>query len=183
MSAPKAFNILESDSDIKKLIKINSPMIAKRLQALLVFKKHEKTGGISKRDVARQIGVNHNSIQAWRNLYICEGIEKLMSHSKIGYKPSLISSEQEIALKEQMHKPDNGFVGFIELLAWFNEKYKTDVNYKTFHGFVVRKFKAKIKKARKLHVKKEQEKSDDLKKTLVRYAKKSSKPKAQSIKK
>lgn len=182
MSSPKAFSILESDSEIKKLISQSSPMIAKRLQALLVFKKHEGTGGISKREVAQQIGVNHNSIQAWRNIYISEGIEKLMSHSKIGYKPSLINAEQEKAINEQMHKPDNGFVGFIELLAWFNEKYKTDINYKTFHGFVVRKFKAKIKTARKVHVKKDTEKSDEIKKTLVGTVKKSQKPKAQPIK-
>jgi transposase len=183
MSAPKAFKILESDSEIKKLIKHKHPMIAKRLQALLVFKKHEETGGISKREVAQHIGVNHNSIQTWRDLYIREGIEKLMSHSKTGYKPSLISAEQENALKGQMYKPDNGFVGFIELLAWFNGKYNTDVNYKTFHGFVVRKFKAKIKTARKVHVKKDPKKSDALKKTLVSNVKKSPKPKVKNIRK
>ena len=82
-----------------------------------------------------------------------------------------------------MYKPDNGFVGFIELLSWFNEKFKTDVNYKTFHGFVVRKFKAKIKTARKVHVNKEPQKADDLKKTLVSNAKKSSKPKVKNIQK
>jgi transposase len=182
MSAPKTFKIKESDKDIKKLIKRSDPMIAKRLQALLVFKEHESTG-ISKREVAQSVGVNHNSIQSWRKLYISEGIEKLMSHAKIGYKPSLISAEQEKALKEQMYKPDNGFVGFIELLSWFNEKFKTDVNYKTFHGFVVRKFKAKIKTARKVHVNKEPQKADDLKKTLVSNAKKSSKPKVKNIQK
>jgi transposase len=182
MSDPKTFKIKESISDIKKLMKSSHPMIAKRLHALLIFKQHEETG-ISKREVAEDIGVNHNSVQTWRNLYIGGGIEKLMSHSKTGYKHSLISTDQEKALNEQMHKPDNGFVGFIELLAWFNEKFKTDINYKTFHGFVVRKFNAKIKTARKVHVKKDPDAVEAFKKTSVRNVKKSSKTKAKDTKK
>ncbi len=166
MSAPKAFRIKESISEIKKLLKGSDPMIAKRLHALLVFKQHEETG-ISKREAAESIGVNHNSIQTWRSLYIAGGLEGLMSHRKIGYKPSVITAEQQAAIKEQMHKPDNGFVGFIELLTWFNEKFNTDVNYKTFHGFVVRKFDAKIKTARKVHAKKDPEAVDAFKKTSV----------------
>jgi transposase len=182
MSDPKTFKIKESNSEIKKLIKSSHPMIAKRLQALLVFKQHEEAG-ISKRQVADYIGVDHNSIQTWRNLYIDGGIEKLTSHSKTGFKPSLITAEQEKAIEEQMHKPDNGFVGFIELLEWFNEKFETDVNYKTFHGFVVRKFEAKIKTARKVHVKKDQGAVDTFKKTSVRNVKKSSKTKVKGTKK
>jgi hypothetical protein len=43
-------------------------------------------------------------------------------------------------MPEQMHKVDNGFVEFIAFLDWYNDKYTTNVNYKAFHGFVVRKF-------------------------------------------
>ena len=172
MSDPKTFIIKESIGDIKKLIKTSHPMISKRLHALLVFKEHEETG-ISKRLVAERIGVNHNSIQTWRQLYISGGLKKLMSHGKTGFKPSVITAEQEKAISEQMHKPDNGFVGFVELLAWFNETFNTQLNYKTFHGFVVRKFKAKIKVARKIHVKKVPEAVADFKKTSVRNVKKS----------
>ena len=182
MSDPRAFKIKESISEIKRLIKGSQPMIGKRLQALLVFKQHEETG-ISKRQVAEYIGVNHNSIQTWRSLYIDGGIDKLTSHSKTGFKPSLITTEQEEAIKEQMFKPENGFVGFIELLEWFNGKFETNVNYKTFHGFVVRKFEAKIKTARKVHVKKDQGAGDTFKKTSVRNVKESSKAKLKDTKK
>jgi len=182
MSDPKTFTIKESISEIKKLMKNSHPMITKRLHALLVFKQHEETG-ISKREVAQSIGVNHNSVQAWRNLYIAGGLKKLMSHGKTGFKPSLITAEQEKAIKDQMHKPDNGFVGFIELLAWFNEKFNTHVNYKTFHGFVVRKFNAKIKVARKVHVKKVPEAVEAFKKISVRNVKESSKVKQKDTQK
>ena len=164
MSTPKVFKIKESESDLKKLLKTSQPIISKRIQAMLVFKRHEDTG-VSKRIVADQIGVNHNSIQTWRRQYIQGGIKMLMSHSNIGYKPSKINSEQEQALKEKLNNPHNGIVGFIELLDWFNKTFQTEIKYKTFHGFVVKKFNAKIKVARKSHVKKDIQAIDTFKKT------------------
>lgn len=154
MSLPKAFKIKESESGIRKLMKSNIPMIAKRLHALLVFKRHEGTG-VSKRAVADETGTNHNSVQAWRSSYVKGGINGLMSHSNTGHRPSKITKGQEGALKTKLGDASNGMVGFNELLGWFNAKFGTAVNYKTFHGFVVRKFGAKIKVARKSHVKKD----------------------------
>lgn len=172
MSQPKVFVIKESEKQIKSIMKVSIPLIAKRLHALLVFKRHQNTG-ISKRDVADEVGVNHNSIQTWRSLYISGGIEALTSHNKAGFKPSVITSEQEKALKEHLHKPDNGMVGFTELLAWFNSRFATDINYKTFHGFVVRKYNAKLKTARKSHINKDPNKVEAFKKTSRRSVNKS----------
>jgi transposase len=171
MALPKTFKIKESEKEIKSLIKKSSLMIAKRLHALLVFKQNEDIG-ISKREVANEVGVNHNSIQTWRTLYIKGGIKMLMSHSNIGYKPCKINNVQEQALKEQLENPHNGMVGFIELLDWFNQTFETSINYKTFHGFVVRKFKAKIKVARKSHTNKDVQAVEAFKKTSVKSARK-----------
>ena len=181
MASPKPFRIKESESSIKKLIKSSHAMIGKRLHALLVFKRHEDTG-ISKRQVADEIGVNHNSVQTWRTAYIEGGIKSLMSHSNTGYKPSKINEEQEKALKKKLSDPANGIVGFNELLDWFNKTFKTEINYKTFHGYVVRKFDAKVKVARKSHVKKDPEAVEAFKKTSIGSAKKSSLKTKQIIK-
>ena|ERR1035437_420001 len=173
MSSPSTFKIKESESSIKKLIKSSSVMIGKRLHALLVFKRYEHSG-ISKREVADEIGVNHNSVQTWRTAYIEGGIKSLMAHSNTGYKPSKINNRQEKMLKLKLSDASNGIVGFNELLDWFNKSFKTEINYKTFHGFVVRKFKAKIKVARKSHVKKDPEAVEAFKKTSGKYVEKSS---------
>lgn len=182
MSSPKTFRIKESESELKKLMKTSHPMIAKRLQALVVFKRNQDIG-ISKRLVADEIGVNHNSVQTWRSLYIEGGIKMLMSHSNIGYKPSKINQEQEEALKKQLNNPHNGIVGFIELLDWFNKTFKTSINYKTFHGFVVRKFNAKIKVARKTHVNKDADAVETFKKTSNTSVRKLSPKKGRDSKK
>jgi ABC-type proline/glycine betaine transport system substrate-binding protein len=96
----------------------------------------------------------------------------LIKHSETGYKPSIISAEQEIALKEKLHDSENGIVGYVALLAWFDEKIKTETNYSTLKNYVRRKFKTKIKVARKSHAKKTPEAVAVLKKTSVKNAKK-----------
>lgn len=179
MSSPKAFKIKESESEIRKLIKSSKAMIGKRLYALLVFKQNEDSS-ISKRAVADQIGVNHNSVQTWRASYIKGGIKALMSHSNVGHKPSKINKEQEKELKIKLSDASNGIVGFTELLDWYNRKFKTKINYKTFHGFVVRKFNAKIKVARKSHVKKDPAAAEAFKKTSMKPVKKLS-PKTRGV--
>jgi transposase len=171
MALPTIFQIKESEAQIKKMIRTAQPMISKRLQALLHFKKHEHEG-ISKRDVAFKIGVNHNSIQTWRKLYIDGGISSLIAHSKKSNIVSVITKEQEILIKEQLNNPNNGFVGFTEFLQWFNEHQNTNIKYKTFYSFLVRKFNAKVKVARKSHINKDAQAVEYFKKTSVKSAKK-----------
>ena len=52
-----------------------------------------------------------------------------------------------------------------------------------FRNFIVRKFKSKIKGARKYHAKRDQEAVDTLKKTLITSAKKLSEKKVNNINK
>lgn len=170
MSSPTTFRIKESESEIKKQMKSSPAMISKRLHALLIFKRNENSG-ISKRLVAEEIGVSHNSVQTWRKQYIDGGIEALKTHLNTGYKPSKISKEQEHAIQIKLNDESNGIVGFTELLTWFEKKFKTEINYKTFHGFVVRKFNAKIKVARKSHVKKDPAAVEVFKKTSRKHVK------------
>jgi len=171
MANPKIFTIKESEKQIKRLLKSSSPMLCTRLKALLVFKQYEATG-IPKRVASLLVGVDQNSIQTWRSAYITGGIDLMLSHKNTGYKPSKISTEQEAALAIKLSNPNNGIVGFVELLDWFNTTYNVDINYKTFHGFIVRKFQAKIKVARKVHIKKDETAVAAFKKTSVKSAKK-----------
>lgn len=97
-----------------------------------------------------------------------------MSHSNTGHKPSKINKGQEEELKAKLSDPSNGIVGFNELLDRYNKRFKAEVKYKTFHGFVIRKFGAKIKVARKSHVKKDPAAVEAFKKTSMRPAEKSS---------
>lgn len=171
MSKPIIFTIKESAQEIKKLIKSYNPFIAQRLKVLLECKKHEQIG-ISKRDLSKNTGYNHNSVQKWRKMYIDGGIEALLSHNKIGFKPSSFTEPEYELLKEMLHNTENGLIGYKELQNWIELKMDKTIKYKTLYSFVRLHFGTKIKVARKSHVKKDAEAVEAFKKTSVKSAKK-----------
>ena len=74
MSKPQITPVKESASDLRKLLKKASPLIAPRIKMLLVEKEHA-VNGISRRVLASEIGVDPNSITNWRALYKKGGID------------------------------------------------------------------------------------------------------------
>ncbi len=65
--------IKENEKEIKKLLRESNPFIGQRLRVLLILKQNEEIG-ISKREVAKLAGVDPNSVQNWRTLYIIPNI-------------------------------------------------------------------------------------------------------------
>lgn len=130
----------------------------------MVFKEHERTG-ISKKAVAQATGCDPNSVQAWRNSYIEGGLDKLLSQAMGGNRPSVISAEQEVVLREMIHDPRNGIQGFMELMHWFEDHFGEPINYKTLNGYVKRKYHAQVKIARKSHIAKDPLAAEAFKKT------------------
>lgn len=171
MSTPTQFKIKETVAELRKLQKKSIPMIALRIRALIEFKKNE-SGGISKRDVADIIGVNHNSVQTWRKLYIQGGMGKLISYAKHEGRPSLITDEEHKKIEAKLRDPKNGLRGYVELQAWVENEFKKPIKYNTLLKYSMRKFGSKIKVARKSHIKKDEEAVATFKKTSVKSARK-----------
>ncbi|MCC7051437.1 MAG: hypothetical protein IT239_06650 [Bacteroidia bacterium] len=111
--------------------------------------------GISKRDLAVRIGVNHNSVQKWRTLYSKGGINAIITHNRVGFKPSLINEKEHKQLEKLLSNPTNGLRGHKELLEWVEKEFSKKLKYTTLFEYVRRHFGTKIKVARKSHVKKD----------------------------
>jgi transposase len=172
MAHAKVIIIPETEKDIKSLIKKSTPFIAQRLRVLLILKQHETTG-ISKREVSLLAGVCSGSVQKWRTLYIRDGIDGLLKHNKIGYKPSVFTSAERIKIQEKLNNPENGLHGYVELKEWIRQELGKDVLYRTVVNYCVTNFHSSVKVARKSHINKDVDKVDDFKKTLDKSAKKS----------
>jgi transposase len=172
MAHAKVIIIPETEKDIKSLIKKSTPFIAQRLRVLLILKQHETTG-ISKREVSFLAGVCPGSVQKWRTLYIRDGIDGLLKHNKIGYKPSVFTSAERIKIQEKLNNPENGLHGYVELKEWIRKELGKDVLYRTVVNYCVTNFHSSVKVARKSHINKDVDKVDDFKKTLDKSAKKS----------
>lgn len=172
MSLPKSIQVKESVTELKKHLKSVPRLIFPRIKMLLEIKRHEATGGISKRNLAESIGVNHNSIQTWRTIYSEGGIEQLITYTKNEGRPTILSNEEHQAIKAKLHDSKNGLRGYVELLDWIETTFKKEIKYNTLLKYANREFGASVKVARKSHIKKDIEAVSTFKKTSLKSAKK-----------
>ena len=171
MSHAKQIHIKESVKELSQLRKNSSDTINKRLLMLLAIKKAENYS-ISKRDLAKLIGVDPNSITSWKKLYEQQGISGIMSDGRIGFKPSVISAQEHKKIEKKLKDPKNGIRGYVELLDWVKTELSKDMKYITLLKYSQRNFGSKIKVARKSHVKKDEQAVEAFKKTSLKSAKK-----------
>lgn len=153
MAYPKQVPIKESITALRKLQKAAIPMIANRIRVIIELKKNEQTG-ISKRAIADIVGVNHNSVQTWRNLYEQGGIVAVLTYEKREGRPSGFTAEEHIKMEKKLKDPKNALRGYVELLDWAEQEFKKTFKYNTVLKYAMRHFGSKIKVARKSHVKK-----------------------------
>lgn len=171
MSFPKSVIVKESISELRKLQKKSIPLIANRIKVLIEFKKHEKAG-ISKRDVSINTGLNHNSVQSYRTLYLKGGLALLMQYEKKEGRPAIISKAEHKQIEAKLKDPKNGLRGYTELQNWIEKEFNKSIKYNTLLKYSVRHFQSKVKVARKSHVKKDAEAVENFKKSLVKSSKK-----------
>jgi transposase len=171
MSKAKLLIIKESQKELVQLRKNSSDTKSKRLLMLIELKK-EKGNAISKRDLAKRIGVDPNSITSWKKLYEQSGIDGIMSDGRIGFKGSIVSMEEHKKLELKLKDPKNGIRGYVELLDWVKTELSKDMKYITLVKYAERHFGSKIKVARKSHVKKDEQAVETFKKSLAKNVKK-----------
>lgn len=142
-------------------------MLSNRLRILIVLKQHAGKK-LSKRESSELTGLNHNTVQKWRKKYELEGISAFLVHEKKGGGKRVITEGVSTFMGEILSNAENGIVGFKELQRAINEQFSAQYKYITILSYAKKHFKAKIKVARKSHIKKEQEAVEAFKKTLVK---------------
>jgi transposase len=170
MAKPLYIDVVEDRKELKSLLANAKPIMRPRLVMLLEMHK-AGASGITKAELMQRVGVCGQSINHWRKAYRQGGIDKLLSHKRTGFKPSVFSACEQEALKILVNNPANGIVGYVELQKWVSDTFHKEVKYSTLNNFMKRIFKTKIKVARKSHIKKDEAQVDALKKTLVQSAK------------
>lgn len=134
------------------------------------MKQNEKEG-ISKREVAKLAGVDPNSVQNWRTLYLNAGIDGLLKHQKTGFKPSVFNVIEHNMLETKLNNSQNGLQGYVELKDWIEKESGKTFNYNTLLYYCIRNFKSSVKVARKSHIKKDENEVNTFKKTSDESAK------------
>ena len=171
MARAKSILIKESVKELTQLRKNSSDTINKRLLMLIKIKRADGIP-LSKRDLAKQLGVDPNSITSWKKIYEQKGISGIISDGRIGFKPSVISAENHKKIEKKLKDPKNGIRGYVELLDWVKTELSMDMKYITLVKYSERHFGSKIKVARKSHVKKDEQAVETFKKTSVKNVRK-----------
>ncbi len=171
MSKATIIHIKESSKELKQLQKNQPLTIIKRLNMLLELKKNG-INGLSKRQLAKLIGVDPNSIQKWRTIYVNAGIKGIISHGRIGFKPNLITKEEHKKIEHKLNQPKNALRGYKELIQWIKDEFGKEIKYTTVVEYSKRHFGSKIKVARKSHLLKDELALTAFKKTSVKSSKK-----------
>jgi transposase len=169
MALPKSIQVKESLKELKLLQKKSKLLFQPRLRMLQVIKQSEKA--LSKKALAQLVGVNHNSIQKWRTMYLEGGLEGLLSHKTTASAPFMFTKEEREKIFNKLSDPKGGIRGYKELLVWVEKELGKTVKYNSLMVFCRNQFGTKIKVARKSHVKKNQNAVEAFKKTLVVSAK------------
>lgn len=166
MALAKQIIVKETEQELKQLMRKQPVHKKNRIQMLLVLKKSEVS--LSKESLAKILKINHNTAQQWRTKYSKGGIDGLLADGRIGFKPSIISADLHKEIEKKLHSPKDAFTSYVDLVHWITENYIPEgVNYQTINSYVKRKFGAKIKVARKSHIKKDDQAVDSFKKTSI----------------
>lgn len=169
MALPKEIQVKERIKALKHLQKTSKPLFIPRLRMLQVIKESEQA--LSKNTLAKLVGVNHNSIQKWRKMYLEGGLEGLLSHKTTASAPFMFTKEEREKIYNKLSDPKGGIRGYKELLIWVEQELGKQVKYNSLMVFCRNQFGTKIKVARKSHIKKDQKRVEAFKKTLVISAK------------
>ncbi len=94
MALPKTIIVKESIQELKRLQKTNKPLFIPRLRMLQVIKEHKIA--LSKTELSKLVGVNHNSIQKWRTMYLADGLDGILAHKTTASAPSIFHNRSEI---------------------------------------------------------------------------------------
>jgi transposase len=169
MANALSITVKESLKELKILLKKSPAHHSSKIRMLMEIKRTDLA--MSKNELADRVGVNHNSIQAWRTKYKKGGIAELLKDGRIGFKPSIINTSAHKKIELKLSAPEAAFISYKQLHEWVEKNLIEGINYNSLRHYVKRHFGAKLKVPRKSHIRKDKEAVAAFKKTSNESAK------------
>jgi transposase len=143
--------IHDTAAELQRLLKAarDAPK-QQRLQALYLLRTQQAR---TRRQVARLLGVNRDTVGRWLAAYAQGGLPQLVTMAKAPGKSPLLSEAMRQPLRERLAQPQ-GFASDKAIWHWLRQEYGLALAYQTGHRFVRYTLRAKLKVPRKSHIKK-----------------------------
>ena len=107
-------------------------------------------------DIAKKLGRSEKTVRDWLKLYANEGFNSLIKVKSGGNNTKTLSDEVIRMIEEKVTDSNTTITSYIELKLFLEEQTKEKIAYGALYSHCRRKFKTKLKVARKSHYKKDQ---------------------------
>lgn len=145
--------ISESQEELEELLKAErDAQVRRRLHLLVLIRSGMVKSGAA---AARYLAVHRNSIRTWLLLYASGGLEKLLHIGQGIPEAEQKSLPKPVFQALQVRLNEDGFTnGYLQVQRWLRGSFDLEVPYSTIHKIVRYRLKAKLKRARPSHAKK-----------------------------
>jgi transposase len=116
-----------------------------RLQALYLLQTQQAR---TRRQVARLLGVNRDTVGRWLTAYARGGLAQMLTIAKAPGKAPLLSPPMQRTRRDRLTEP-HGFASYQAIWQWLRQEYGLAIAYKTVQKFVRYTRGAKLKVPRK----------------------------------
>lgn len=152
---PKKISIIVKESaDFlnKAYSKTNSRLQQDRIKTLLFLleKKYHFQS-----DIAKKLGRTEKTVRDWLKLYDSEGFSSLITVKSGGNNTRTLSTKAIDLIAEKVTDATTTITSYVELQLLIEEQLNEKVAYGALYSHCRRKFKTKLKVARKSHYKKD----------------------------
>jgi len=161
----RAYEISESAGELLGLMKNEKKARFRDRLRLLWFLKTGEADTMTR--AAQLCGVTRLTAAEWFRRYEAGGIGELLLLRTVPGRKRLIPDEVEESLRKRLSESD-GFDSYGDIRIWIMENHDLDIPYKTVHDTVHYRLKAKLKTPRPSHIKKNDEATEEFRKTFPR---------------
>lgn len=136
----------------QRLRQERNPLRKPRIHMLVLFQSGQAR---SRKQAAEHLAVHRNTIGQWLQRYQDQGLEGLLALKKRGAPAQQRTLPPRVmeALKARLATKE-GFASYADVCSWLKDEFNLSVPYKTVHGLLYYRLKAKLKVPRPVHEKK-----------------------------
>ncbi len=159
-----SIEVKESLDDLAiQLRQAETPSAKERLQ-VLYWLKQENAPSISA--IAKAVGKHRNTLQTWLAMYREGGIEAMLEVKQSPGGVRVIPQWAEAALAKRLQEAEHGFHSYGEVQQWLAETLGVEAEYHAVYQMTHYRLKAKLKAARREHIKQAPQRREAFKKTF-----------------
>jgi transposase len=137
----------------KSLSKFHESLKKDRIKTLIYVKTNQY---FFQSDIAKKLGRTEKTVRNWLNDYSKNGFSGLLQVRSGGNNTRTISDAMILSIEKKITDVKTTITSYVELKLLLEEELNQEIDYGALYSHCRRKYKSKLKVARKSHYKKDE---------------------------